>query len=456
MRELYNLIAEIISYLLDNTNSEFYRRYNSRTKKKADGEREFLLQKIPALFDGETKGVAELLKPEDMLPDLKAVFEQCQGENNSGRLLDLVEKLDAALEKQLRREFESRQGEHTEECLNSNWNTYRVGLLPRCGCRWERKHRGSQHRDRIDNFLHNFLLIDYRGWTEWRIEHHFLPASLFARAEEEGKLRVAFSPLKREDDFEVSEYDILEEQRFSIEYTGQADADADAVKKRIDRAAEKGADILLFPEMLGNTDMEKLISEYLQNPGWLNRGSPPALIALPTIWSGHTNTACLLDGTGSVVCRQEKQYPYALRESVLEDIRPEPTVHLIHGEGVGRIVILICRDFLTEDYLSAVLADLKATLLLIPSYSTGYHDFEMKLGKLLAEDCCAVWVNACSVLQRSAPEERRMGMVLRSGKARLKSGEHVRCFECPGNCTEGVCTGDCLEVCELYYAREVS
>ena len=199
MRDLYNLIAEIISYLLKNTNPDFYRRYKSRTKKKADEEREFLLQKIPALFDRETKGTAEIVKPEDLLPDLKRVYEQCQGENNQGTLLDLVEKLDAALQNQLRREFESRQGEHTEECLNSNWNTYKVGLLPRCGCRWERKHRGSQHRDRIDNFLHNFLLIDYGNWAEWRIEHHFLSASLFARAEGEGKLRVAFSPFKKEE-----------------------------------------------------------------------------------------------------------------------------------------------------------------------------------------------------------------------------------------------------------------
>lgn len=456
MRDLYNLIAEIISYLLKNTNPDFYRRYKSRTKKKADEEREFLLQKIPALFDRETKGIAEIVKPEDLLPDLKRVYEQCQGENNQGTLLYLVEKLDAALQNQLRREFESRQGEHTEECLNSNWNTYKVGLLPRCGCRWERKHRGSQHRDRIDNFLHNFLLIDYGNWAEWRIEHHFLSASLFARAEGEGKLRVAFSPFKKEDDFLISEYETQEEQRFSIEYTGQADADADYVKKRIDQAAEKKADVLLLPEMLGNTEMENRISEYLQNPGWLNRGSPPALIVLPTVWSGHTNTACLLDGTGGVVCRQEKQYSFSLRESVLEDIRPDRTVHLIHGEGVGRIVILICKDFLTEDYLSRVLADLKATLLLIPSYSTGYHDFEMKLGKLLAEDCCAVWVNACSVVRGSAPEDRRMGMVLRTGKARLKSGEHVRCFGCPEECTARDCTGDCLEVCELYYGREVS
>ena len=480
MKELYNLMAEIISCLLKNVGAEFYVHYDSRTKRKVDKAKSFIMQEVPSLFDKDAKGFTGIEDPEEMIPGIRKTFEICRIKKNYDCLLDMLAMLDGALEEQLGREFESRQGKHTEECLNTNWNTYRVGILPRCRCYWERSHRGSQHYNRIDTYMYNLLVIDYSKWKDWRIVHHFLPENLLSRAGKEEKLRVAFSPFKNENDFEVHKYEADEELRFSVEYTGDVEADARRVERIIQSAAEKKVDILLFPEMLGNTKMEELISGYLQNPKQQEELSPPALLLLPTVWEEHRNMACLLDGTGDIVCRQSKQYPFKIERGheqetakddkdageesgqnsmegfeenwtgmYTEDIIPDHVIHLIHGEGIGRMVIMICRDFLTRSYTETVLESLKATLILIPSYSTGYHDFQQMLGKLLAEDCCAVWVNAC-VMAGSRPQEIT-GMVLHAGKERIK--EHYKIFSRPQGCG---CAGDCLELWELYYRRDIS
>lgn len=200
--------------------------------------------------------------------------------------------------------------------------------------------------------------------------------------------------------------------------------------------------------------MEEAIADYLTEPVWQEKGDPPALILLPTVWEKHANTACLLDGTGEIICRQRKQYPFMLSEKYEEDIVPDHMLYLIHGEGIGRVVIMICRDFLTADYLSRVLTGLKTTLILIPSYSTGDHDFEQVLGKLLSEDCCAIWTNACSVVKKQ--RGGKTGMVLQAGKARVDIRERYKEFVCPGDCSRQACAEIAIEICELYYDRDVS
>lgn len=455
MEEIYNLMAEIIYYFFENINSDFYQHYNNRTKKSIDNIKSSIAHEIPRLFCANGEGIAALEAPESVLCGINSVFLSCKGNKEFDKLLQLLIILDNSLEKQMRWEYESRQGNCFEGCLNENWKKYKIGLLPRCECCWERHHRGSQHYNRIDNFIQNFLIIDYRVWENWRIMHHFLTTSLMAKAEENKKLTVVISPYKTGDDFAVKKYISNEEQKFSVQYTGNAEADTDKVKRVIDLAAENRASIVIFPEMLGNATMEDAISDYLMEPSRQERGCSPDLILLPTIWSDHTNTACLLDGTGATICRQCKQYPYMLPDGYEEDIVPDRVIHLIHGEGIGRIVIMICRDFLTADYLSRVLTGLKTTLILIPSYSTGDHDFEQIFGKLLSEDCCAIWTNTCSVVKKQQ-REGKVGMVLQAGKVRVGIRERYKEFTCPGACEGQECTDPNIRICELYYDRDVS
>ena len=93
-------------------------------------------------------------------------------------------------------------------------------------------------------------------------------------------------------------------------------------------------------------------------------------------------------------------------------------------------------------------------MILIPSYSTGDHDFEQALGKLLSEDCCAIWTNACSVVRKQSGG--KTGMVLQAGKARVDIKERYKEFTCSGDCAGQDCAETAIEICELYYDRDVS
>lgn len=142
----------------------------------------------------------------------------------------------------------------------------------------------------------------------------------------------------------------------------------------------------------------------------------------------------------------------------MENLEQNGEITVIHCDGIGRIVVMICRDALPREHLHRVLEYLKATLLIIPSFSTGNYDFEDRLQICRSYDCCAVWINTCSVhlIDESVGEKlNKIGMVLRTGKGKLKN----RTFDCLRSTQkcDGLgdkeCTG-CLYVKKLNFLRQ--
>lgn len=453
MEKFYEFIAEMIAYLVNTENKDFYKKYNSRIQEERKREQDKLYIYVPGLFESDTKHLCQIdhMNVQQLHKGAGRLFSDCKDQKDHRCLLRLLEVLDAGLERQMMWELESIGEDAFEGGLNHNWKLLKLGILPRCSCYWEREHRGSQHYDRIENFFKNILIIDYRPLVELKVINHFLPANTFWKAEQKGSLAIAVSPLKLQNDFSIKPYVRDETCYFSVHYTGNVDNDNRRIESIIDNAAKEQADILVFPEMLGNTMMTERISEYLQDPSWLSGNKPPALIVLPSVWKEHTNISYLLNHTGNIICGQSKQEAYQEpiqpEGSAYEDIFKDNIVHLIHCIGIGRMVIMICKDFITKDYLETLLRELKVTMILIPSYSSGYHDFETMAGALRASDCCAVWVNACEAV-KNRQDNKKVGFVLRSGRNTGRELEYV--------CTDDICKTDrceelCLKMWKLYF-----
>lgn len=463
MQKLYNVIAEMVAEITGNNKEDFYKKYRARSLKKREQEMQVIQEKLPEVFEQGTRRYRALEKHsnfgEDFIIRLKELFDTEQKAGHYNLLLRTLEVLDAALERQIVRELQSAWSDGTEACLNSNWNTLKVGIVPRCECYWERKHKGSQYYSRIDNFLSNILIIDYRKLGEAHIFHHYLPVDMFGRAEQKGELTVAISPFKAARDFKIMDYERDSTSYFSIQYCGEEEKDNQRIRDIISHAAEKEVDILIFPEMLGNTKMEENIADYLQEPIWIEKGRPPSLMVLPTVWNQGTNTAYLLNRTGSVICAQNKQKSYpkpdAPEKDILEDIKEDHVIHLMHIIGIGRMVIMICKDFISEEYLRIALEALKVTFILIPSYSTGYHDFDMMAGQLLTADCCAVWVNACAAVMAESKKEKNLGYLFRCGTNRVNDTERREFFRMEKQCQRGKCKEVCLYTGKLKYAVKI-
>ena len=72
-----------------------------------------------------------------------------------------------------------------------------------------------------------------------------------------------------------------------------------------------------------------------------------------------------------------------------------------------------------KDYLHMVLTVLKVTLLIIPSFSTGNYNFKEIIQYCRVADCCAFWINTCSVAITMGLDDKKLkniGFALKAGK----------------------------------------
>lgn len=462
IKELYNLLAKIISCVIKNTDNDFYKRYDCRTTERKNKEKDLMIAHVPLLFEDNEQHYRELGAgregmPEGLLQQIQAFVVICTDQADYGCLLRLIEILDMTLETQMTRELESLSNTFSTECLNANANRLEIGIVPRCVCHWERNHRGSQHLACVDNYLKNILLIDYNALGRLEIVHHYLPVNTFAMAEKRKKLHVAISPLAWEKNFQEKLYEKEEIQYFSLQHIGDVEKENKQIKGIIEAATGLEVDILIFPEACGNTKMMEEISEFLQDPVWIGKNKPPMITVLPSVWNANENTSHVMSHTGDVICSQNKQEAYVEENGdngcVYEDIERDHIVHLIHGVGIGRMVVMICKDFLTSDYLDLLLKELKVTMILVPSFSSGYHDFKMISGKLLSADCCAVWVNAMAAVVEKKTEEKRLGFIVRSGK---NTEENRTEFYIENEDPRDKCVGSSLKTWDMYFNPGIS
>lgn len=140
----------------------------------------------------------------------------------------------------------------------------------------------------------------------------------------------------------------------------------------------------------------------------------------------------------------------------MEDIRPDHHIHLIHCEGIGRMAIMICKDAIDRDYLFNLINELKVTLLFVPSFSTGFYDFQTNLNLCRLFDCTAVWINCCSVCLMTGKENlEEMGAVLKAGrKSQFKNGYYHFTHK---NCTKEKSGGcqNCLYIQRICFNTQV-
>lgn len=182
------------------------------------------------------------------------------------------------------------------------------------------------------------------------------------------------------------------------------------IKSAYKKAAEKGADFLIFPEMLGDasifdpvegaSDFFTHLGEDMEEAGY----SSPTLILPPTWWHDKRNQLHVIGGDGGYVCVQEKQNPFLYHcdktdRNHLEDLQgTPPVIQVLHVPYIGRITFPICKDYLVVSYRELLARTLHSTLMLCPSYSKGKFSFNMSVPAELEYGCYSLWVNTCSAL----------------------------------------------------------
>ena len=452
MSEIYDTFASLCAAVIRIAEDDaLFVRYTCISQHAKDAFRQETASAVPMLFteDGTVRQLTEEAIDRALLDALDAHIATLTQRRDGLAMIVLLELLDTALAALLRRKEQEFQQMHYCVVLNKNREATGIGLLPRCGCVWERKHRLSHSYDHLDNFLHYFLLLENAILGEIIDIHYFLSAETFPHFRENNGLRIAATPLRLAPHYV---YDYFEEDsiaRFRIVHDPRhAEADDARIWEKICQAAAAQTDIIVFPEMVGTPQTPASIAARLRALDPKERQQFPGMTILPSYFQNGQNTAVILDREGRVICRQTKQNPFRKEkdgQQYLEAIKANCVVNIFHYEGIGRFAVLICKDMLTTHYLEQIMRCFKLTLLFVPSNSTGSYDFRQSFDVCAHDDCNVVWINTCAALVPGKEENfENIGHVRkRIGRRDDDSQRLTKMPICPG-AFQGECAGDCL------------
>lgn len=456
--EFYNIIADIIRWLEDNTDSRFYIEFRGLSFNAGEDLNKRLEAHLPELFIEGTGQAKEIIDTElydesffDKLNDLINFNKHKRGRRI---LVRLIQKLDLALS---RRIWE--RGSATDETiilnsLNINVNDNNIVLLPRCKCKWERNSRGKQYGNGLMNHLNSLYYIKTEQLAGFSLTNIVMKASFLNLAKIREKITVGISPLTKEDVLDISFYERDETLYFSVNELKNMDMLTNKISDILEEAKKKNVDILLFPEMTGGKEIIRKINE-LYEEDWDKMY--PALVVLPSIWENNTNTSLALDDEGNEIGGQQKQHPFFFysknhKADAIEDLKCDKNILLLHAEGIGRIAIMICRDFLERSYRRIILDTLKVNFILSPSFSTGYYDFLKVMEECNQYDCGVLWTNCCAAMNLDGAKKKNfdnIGYLQMSGKHSKDVG--LVCMEQNNPCDKQHCKKTCLFTYEFVF-----
>ena len=401
---IYNSVAFLCSYIIQSCAEDFFIQYSCLSSSECNRIDQTIRQEIPSFFGPDKSGSLIPFQESDLTDSLyqhlDALTEQFKKDQNFFAVMRLIQLLDQKLELLLQQKIQEFQEDDFSVTLNTNRELTGIGLLPRCSCSWERKHRLSHRYNRMDNFLFHMLLMENSILGELIDKHFFLKKEVLPYFDKNGTLKIAATPLRHESYAHVIPYESKNIQYFGIQYDESKNQECnEQILDKILQASGQECDILLFPELLGNAETTDYIVKKIKE--FPNKNDLPSLIFLPSYWNKNSNVVTVLNRNGDVICKQGKQNPVRFEyhdTALLEGIRTNYVINIFHYNGIGRFAILICKDFLTTKYLEQLMRCFKLTLIIVPSFSTGSYDFRQSFEICANDDCNVIWINTCAAL----------------------------------------------------------
>jgi hypothetical protein len=185
------------------------------------------------------------------LDGLASLIENLKQSEDYYALLGLLQILDHAMVNLLNQAVDDFEQENFSIVLNTNRETVGIGLLPRCSCVWERKHRLVHRYNHLESFLYNILVLENSVLGDLIDKHYFLKKNLFPHFTERNALKIAATPLSLNRHFKVQLVDHDKVQYFNITYDAPSfESDNELIWQKIWTAAENNSDIVVFPDCL--------------------------------------------------------------------------------------------------------------------------------------------------------------------------------------------------------------
>lgn len=471
-QDLYNLIAELCSFITKKDSDNYLVSYSCLSEEEELRIEERIEKNTPLAVSsgGAFVVIRDTDLTEEFLKNLRLFSTALVLDDDRNCIMKLLQTLDGALYLILQDEMERMSihpGHMTEnagptdsddmaipadsglDALNTNEDEMGIRLIPRCQCVWARKSRQYFSERRLDIYLKYLIVVEKRRTSDIRDRHIFLPDGFFKSFDEKKELVIATTPLTLQSDFSIHFHRHQNIQSFTLDYNRPAAAAINhLVWEKITEAGEKGAEMIVFPEMMGTETMEAAIREKLRKLPAKEQEKIPAMIILPSLFVRGHNFTSIIDRRGNLLARQYKQNPYVMRcrhGNYMEGIEGSDEVVIFHYPGIGRFAVMICKDFLTTRYMERIMRSFKLTLIIVPAYSTGAYDFQTSFETCAHDYCNVVWINSCAALIPGKEKNFRYIGYTRRRISRYQTQEDA-CHEmtpCVG-LFSGKCRHDCL------------
>lgn len=452
-QSIFNLIAELCAFVKENESRDYLVRYSCISEEEEERIEQKIERATPLAISGN--GPFMVIREEDLtnefLEGIRDFACLLMAEKDINAIMQLLQTLDGSLIRILNQLMNTFDTETLIKPLNTNDRETGIEIFPRCQCVWARKSRPYFSERRIDFHLKYLLVIEKERTEGLKDRHVFLPKGLFPVFDRTGTLKVAASPLSLQPDFSVHLHSHRQVQSFTLDYNRSGSERIERlVWKKITEAGETGAELLVFPEMMGSPDMEHKVQRKLQDLTEWDRKKIPSVIVLPTYFSDGKNCASVLDRDGHLLARQYKQSPYVMtvhHKNYVEAIDGAREVTIFHYPGIGRFAVMICKDFLTTRYMERIMRGFLLTLIIVPAYSTGAYDFRTSFETCAHDYCNVVWINSCAAMVPGKEKNFRYIGYTRKRITRYQSESDAYREMIP---CRGLFSGKCDSLC-LYY-----
>lgn len=463
----FNILAQLIAALPD-LGLELYQSKDMRDALPNTADWDDKVYSLLSQFP-EVNDIDVMLRDGIPQETWKQLREWCTQNQDFSAVLSLICGLDSILywDNILRSSYVSVGLKNNFEALNDNWEQTGILVLPRVpslndpldragaspdssGKTWAHAWEPGINEELTNTYYveKNQLTVNNKTYT---VVHNVVRDWIVSNP-----ILFAVSPIaKGAQLLDPSCYESEGNCCFSIAGLNNPEYICRRVRAAYMKAAEKGADFLIYPEMLGEAamfDPTGNVSSFftqLQEEAEEAEYSSPAVILPPTWWHDRRNQLHVIDGSGGYICIQEKQNPYLYHDDktngdYLEDLRDTPpVVQVLHVPYVGRITFPICKDYLVVPYRELLARSLRSTLMLCPSYSKGKFSFNISAPAELEYGCYSLWGNTCSALSEEKTPPTYIGLIAAPNK------DFVYNFEpqCGGQC--GSVNDPCLFLVEI-------
>lgn len=284
-----------------------------------------------------------------------------------------------------------------------------------------------------------------RSGKTFEIKNHVLNQAHWQKRHGD-QLVIAFSPVAFGNVLNVTEIDLPkkeknEPKRFIVDGLKNPELIHRKIEAAARTAGRYGADILMFPEMLGDeetagTGFWKRIVRELDEADCL----APKLILAPSWSHERTNETVVFDDTPERLFSQQKKYPFPYKGRMEDLSGSDHNIWVLHVPTVGRVLITICKDMLEPEYFPLLLEELEPSLVLAPSFSPRIKQFDLSEQLAAPFGSFVVWGNTCAAHYEQGSEFTTVGIVQKpfgkenDGKCYMKRKCDGGCADSPEGC----------------------